>query len=62
MLIQADHPNEKSIRATYRASSHLSIIHDASYMGCLELSGPEGTLVRMLNTVTDPTVPSMGSA
>ncbi|RUS21833.1 NUC188 domain-containing protein [Endogone sp. FLAS-F59071] len=59
---QAEHPNEKSIRASYRASSHLSIIHDASYMGCVELGGPEEALVRMLNMVTDPTMPSIGSA
>lgn len=59
---QAEHPTDKSIRASYRASSHLSVIHDASYMGCVELGGPEEALVRMLNMVTDPTMPSIGSA
>jgi len=57
----ADYPNEKSLRATYRASSHLSILHDASYMGCVELTGTAEGISRMLAPVTDMSVASIGS-
>ncbi|CAI2184541.1 19786_t:CDS:10 [Funneliformis geosporum] len=57
----AEHPNEKSIKASYRASEHLSIIHDASYFGWLKVSGNSSNIIKLLNSVTDPTLPSVGS-
>ncbi|KAG9291822.1 hypothetical protein G9A89_012107 [Geosiphon pyriformis] len=57
----AEHPSEKSIKASYRASSHLSIIHDASYFGWIKLTGEATALIFLLNSVTDPTSPSVGS-
>ena len=59
--IKAEHPNEKSIKASYRASEHLSIIHDASYFGWIKISGNPNNIVKLFNSVTDPTLPSIGS-
>jgi hypothetical protein len=59
--LQAEFPNEKSIRATYRASSHLSILHDASYMACLELKGEAEDISRLLAPITDLSLPSVAS-
>ncbi|KAI7872417.1 ribonucleases P/MRP protein subunit POP1-domain-containing protein [Spinellus fusiger] len=58
----AMHPNTKSERTTYRASKHLAIIHDASYFGCIELSGLFSDIVAIANTITDASLPSVGSA
>ncbi|KAH8554274.1 NUC188 domain-containing protein [Umbelopsis sp. PMI_123] len=57
----AEFPNEKSIRATYRASSHLSILHDASYMACVELKGTGDEIARVLAPITDLSLPSVAS-
>ncbi|CAB4382576.1 unnamed protein product [Rhizophagus irregularis] len=57
----AEHPNEKSIKASYRASEHLSIIHDVSYFGWIKISGDLNNIVKLFNSVTDPTLPSIGS-
>ncbi|KAG2180764.1 hypothetical protein INT44_003771, partial [Umbelopsis vinacea] len=57
----AEFPNEKSIRATYRASSHLSILHDASYMACLELKGAAEDISRLLAPITDLSLPTVAS-
>ncbi|KAJ2958269.1 hypothetical protein NQZ79_g6113 [Umbelopsis isabellina] len=57
----ADYPNDKSLRATYRAFSHLSILHDASYMACIELEGMDDAIARMLAPVLDVTLPSVAS-
>nr|CAG8480207.1 3392_t:CDS:10 [Entrophospora candida] len=57
----AEHPNEKSVRSSFRASEHLSIIQDASYFEWLSLSGSEANIVKLMNSVTDPTLPSIGS-
>ena len=54
-------PNEKSIKASYRASEHLSIIHDASYFEWIKISGDSDNIIKLLNSVTDPTLPSIGS-
>ncbi|KAK9709281.1 Ribonucleases P/MRP protein subunit pop1 [Basidiobolus ranarum] len=56
----AEHPNEKSIRSSYKASSYLSLIHDASYFGCIQLSGSEKGITQILNSLTDPNGPSAG--
>ncbi|ORY00772.1 POP1-domain-containing protein [Basidiobolus meristosporus CBS 931.73] len=56
----AEHPNEKSIRSSYKASSYLSLIHDASYFGCIQLSGSEKAITHVLNSLTDPNGPSVG--
>ncbi|KAI9495878.1 NUC188 domain-containing protein [Zychaea mexicana] len=57
----AARPNVKSARSLYRAFQHTSIIHDASYVGCLELVGKQEDIVYIVNTVTDVTLPSVGS-
>ncbi|CAG8727746.1 15411_t:CDS:10, partial [Dentiscutata erythropus] len=57
----AEYPNEKSIKSSYRASQHLSIIHDASYFGWIQISGDQNVIIKLLNSVTDPSLPSIGS-
>ncbi|RIB06529.1 hypothetical protein C2G38_2046720 [Gigaspora rosea] len=57
----AEYSNEKSIKSSYRASQHLSIIHDASYFGWIQISGDPNVIVKLLNSVTDPSLPSVGS-
>ncbi|RIA97121.1 ribonucleases P/MRP protein subunit POP1-domain-containing protein [Glomus cerebriforme] len=56
-----EHPNEKSIKASYRASEHLSIIHDASYFEWIKISGDSSNIISLFKSVTDPTLPSVGS-
>ncbi|OAD72210.1 hypothetical protein PHYBLDRAFT_147182 [Phycomyces blakesleeanus NRRL 1555(-)] len=58
----ASHPNMKSSRIFYRAFTQAAVIHDASYESCVELSGASKQIVRILNTITDPSLPSVGSA
>lgn len=57
----ASRPNTKSVRVTYRSFTRLSIIHDASYMACIELTGDFNEITTVLNTVTDTGLPSVGS-
>ncbi|KAM3579893.1 Ribonucleases P/MRP protein subunit pop1 [Umbelopsis sp. WA50703] len=57
----ADYPNDKSLRATYRAFSHLSILHDASYMGCVQLEGTTEAISSMLAPILDVILPSVAS-
>jgi ribonuclease P/MRP protein subunit POP1 len=57
----ASRPNTKSVRITYRSFTRLSIVHDASYMGCIELHGDYKEIITALNTVTDAGSPSVGS-
>ncbi|KAI9028249.1 ribonucleases P/MRP protein subunit POP1-domain-containing protein [Phycomyces nitens] len=56
------YPNIKSERTAYKASKHLSMLHDASYMGCIEMSGLMSDIVRVMNSITDSGLPSVGSA
>ncbi|KAI0059540.1 POP1-domain-containing protein [Artomyces pyxidatus] len=46
-------PTEKSFRPSHRASVHGSILHDASYYGLIELSGPEHVLKTLLESCCD---------
>ncbi|KAI8137837.1 ribonucleases P/MRP protein subunit POP1-domain-containing protein [Fennellomyces sp. T-0311] len=57
----AAHPNVKSARSLYRTFQHMSVIHDASYVGCLEVVGKREDIVRIMNPVTDVTLPSVES-
>ncbi|KAF7726095.1 hypothetical protein EC973_009069 [Apophysomyces ossiformis] len=57
----AARPNTKSARTTYKSSTHLSILHDMSYMGCIELVGSFKDIVTVLDLLTDPCSPSVGS-
>ncbi|GAA5804971.1 hypothetical protein HPULCUR_010481 [Helicostylum pulchrum] len=57
----ASRPNTKSVRVTYRSFTRLSIIHDASYLACIELTGDFDEITAVLNTVTDAGLPSVGS-
>ncbi|TPX69243.1 hypothetical protein SpCBS45565_g02571 [Spizellomyces sp. 'palustris'] len=58
----ADHPNDKSTRASFRAAKNQCLVHDASYFQVIEISGPEKVLQTLLRDITDPTIPSIGSA
>lgn len=60
-FIQALRPAEKAYRASYRASQHDAIIHDASYYTILEVRGPELVLKMMLDRICDPQKAGPGS-
>ncbi|KAG8684812.1 hypothetical protein FRC08_013472, partial [Ceratobasidium sp. 394] len=47
-------PTEKSYRPSHRAAVHGSTLHDASYMGTIELAGQMATLVSVLKRCCDP--------
>ncbi|KAI8360797.1 ribonucleases P/MRP protein subunit POP1-domain-containing protein [Blakeslea trispora] len=57
----ASRPNTKSVRVIYRSFTRLSVVHDASYMGCIELKGNSQQIITAINTITDITSPSVGS-
>ncbi|KAI9358705.1 NUC188 domain-containing protein [Pilaira anomala] len=57
----ASRPNTKSVRVTYRSFTRLSIIHDASYMACIELTGNFDEIMSVMNLITDAGLPSIGS-
>ena len=46
-------PTEKSFRPSHRASYHHAILHDASYMGLIEIKGPEEILKGILEMLCD---------
>ncbi|KAJ8080661.1 Ribonucleases P/MRP protein subunit pop1 [Marasmius tenuissimus] len=46
-------PTEKSFRPSHRASYHHAILHDASYMGLIEMKGPEEVLKTILGMLCD---------
>ncbi|EKM51892.1 uncharacterized protein PHACADRAFT_127885 [Phanerochaete carnosa HHB-10118-sp] len=54
-------PTEKSYRPSHRASMHGSILHDVSYMGLIELKGPEKVLKALLDSCCDPQTASPGA-
>ncbi|RKO89377.1 NUC188 domain-containing protein, partial [Blyttiomyces helicus] len=58
----AEHPNDKSTKALYRASKHQCVMHDASYIRAIELSGLQSSLDAIFTSVVDPTLPAVGSA
>jgi Ribonucleases P/MRP protein subunit POP1 len=60
-LSQAISPTEKSYRPSYRASVRGSILHDASYYSCVEISGPEKIIIVMLELCCDPQGAGPGS-
>ncbi|KAI8388722.1 NUC188 domain-containing protein [Radiomyces spectabilis] len=58
----ATHPMLKSYRVMYRAFTRFSMVHDASYYGCIEMTGEMDAISSVLDTITDPFLPSVGSA
>ncbi|TPX51035.1 hypothetical protein SeMB42_g02051 [Synchytrium endobioticum] len=58
----ADHPNEKSLRSSFRAGKTQCCIHDASYIGTLEISGSLNPIKNILDSVTDPSMIPVTSA
>ncbi|XP_074641807.1 ribonucleases P/MRP protein subunit POP1-like [Tubulanus polymorphus] len=46
------HPNDKSIRASYRAASQHCLLIDVSYLNCVELSGPMNNLLQGFQQIT----------
>ncbi|XP_002737579.1 ribonucleases P/MRP protein subunit POP1-like isoform X2 [Saccoglossus kowalevskii] len=47
------HPNEKSVRASYRALAKHCLIQDISYYGVIEVTGPQGYLLKSLAHLTN---------
>lgn len=50
------HPNDKGVRAAYRAMVHHCLIQDVSYMCCVELRGPQSDIVSTLGQLSSPQV------
>ncbi|GFR72813.1 ribonucleases P/MRP protein subunit POP1-like [Elysia marginata] len=46
------HPNDKSIRACYRAVKHHCLLQDVSFEACIELKGPRQTVLDGLRHLT----------
>ncbi|KPV73050.1 uncharacterized protein RHOBADRAFT_29266, partial [Rhodotorula graminis WP1] len=53
----AEKPTAKAFRASYRASQHGALVHDASYYQYFELVGPVEDLDKVLQVVCDPAAP-----
>ncbi|KAJ1658688.1 Ribonucleases P/MRP protein subunit pop1 [Dispira simplex] len=51
----AEHHNERSIKASYRATKHLVLATDMSYCAVIELRGGWSTLAGVLAMLLDPT-------
>ncbi|ORX48215.1 POP1-domain-containing protein [Hesseltinella vesiculosa] len=58
----AKHLHFKSQRPAYRSFSHLTVMHDSSYIGCLEWEGARQTIQSALHPLMDPGLPSLASA
>ena len=56
------HPTDKSYRFGARAARSTCLLHDASYLSVIELSGPQDALCRTVRPLSDPLEPSMASA
>ncbi|CAH1264388.1 POP1 [Branchiostoma lanceolatum] len=56
-----DHPCDKSVRAAYRAMCHHCLIQDISYYGCIELTGSQGNILRLLQHFTPQDTGGFGS-
>ncbi|XP_070555586.1 ribonucleases P/MRP protein subunit POP1-like [Ptychodera flava] len=48
-----NHPNDKSVRAAYRALAKHCLLQDISYYGVIELTGPQGKLLTSLSHLTN---------
>ncbi|CAO3630201.1 unnamed protein product [Cunninghamella blakesleeana] len=57
----ASQPMYKSRTITYRSFTKISLLHDASYLGCLQLAGLQTSIIQILNRISDPFLPSVGS-
>ncbi|GAA5982659.1 hypothetical protein JCM10908_006736 [Rhodotorula pacifica] len=57
----AERPTAKAFRASYRASQHGALVHDASYYQYFELEGPLEDLRVVLDEVCDPAAISPAS-
>ena len=58
---KAEHPSDRSIRAIYKASTNSAFLHDSSYYGFLEISGPIDILKSFFLRTMDPTLVSITS-
>ena len=56
---QAEHPNDKSARACYRASNHEALLFDNSYFSSLQLIGSMEDIQKYLEPFLDPLGPSV---
>ncbi|XP_013380528.1 ribonucleases P/MRP protein subunit POP1 [Lingula anatina] len=45
-------PNDKSLRAIYRATSKYAVLQDISYLGCIEITGPLKDILHGLEKLT----------
>ncbi|KAI7862678.1 NUC188 domain-containing protein [Spinellus fusiger] len=57
----ATKPLIKSAKTQYRALTHSAVLHDASYKGCIQIKGGFKDIVHVMNTMTHPFLPSVGS-
>ncbi|KAI8062116.1 NUC188 domain-containing protein [Gongronella butleri] len=57
----AARPMFKARITNYRSFTKICLLHDASYYGCIELTGVERAIVQLMDTMTDPRLPSVGS-
>ncbi|KAF9285583.1 hypothetical protein BGZ74_001451 [Mortierella antarctica] len=58
----AEHSNEHGIKSAYKSSHHQCILQDSSYNGCLEITGPKKSIVKLFDHMLDPSMPTIGSA
>jgi ribonuclease P/MRP protein subunit POP1 len=61
ILSKAYNPNDKGVRAIYRFTAHQCTLYDISYYGCIEVSGPQSSLLNMMRLMTDPTASTIGN-
>ncbi|KAL3868448.1 hypothetical protein ACJMK2_041255 [Sinanodonta woodiana] len=47
-------PTSKGLRATYRAASHHCVLQDISYLCCIEVQGPQQSILAGLSHLTGP--------
>lgn len=47
---------EKSVRAAHRAVNHACLVHDASHIGTIELTGGRDAVLRLVNNIVSPAV------
>ncbi len=52
----AAYPNDKGVRAIYRASAHHCTLYDLSYYSCIQITGPQDSILSFLNMMSDPMV------
>ncbi|KAJ3022592.1 hypothetical protein HKX48_005778 [Thoreauomyces humboldtii] len=55
-------PNDRSFRSNLRAGEHQAVCTDISYFEAVELMGSAADIHKILQAITDPTLPAVASA